>query len=440
MTNSRIVDLPTVYICIEVKNRELDSQVLLAVNLAKKGFRCILGTHDAIFSVLRAKKFKSGIFLDKGTLPISRMKWIKTKCESIVILDQELGPTLENPSEHLKDWPGRIYPGADELIDKYLCVGPKVFEAALDRFNGDFGKVVMTGWPRVDIWNKLGAQVYRKEIAQLQNKYGQFLLFVSDFGVNEDESVFFEGLKSFSQNDERFKKTISTLRRWDKSKHFSKIVIRPHITEDVRFWRKVLGDVHRTEVNKDFNVTPWVLASKGVIHTGSTVAFEAKLAGKDVFYLKEASPRQADNFADLVSDCVISLNHEGQLPIIDPEKETLPSEVHEYVSLSEVSSVDRVIHELISLKSKHEKSIDIISLFISQIRLRTLLRLFGLLRHEINWKLKIAKNPPYSHCVPGGISRKDFAKVMSLNDENFHVKIRPITMNCWEFSKTTQRE
>ena len=149
MSRLRDGKLPTVYICVEIKNRELDSQVLLAKSLANRGYRCILGTHASIFSVLRAKRIKSGIFLDKGTLPASRMSWIKTKCDSIVIMDQELGPTLENPSEHLGDWNSRIYPGADEFIDKYLCVGPKVYNAALHRFKSSNEKVVLTGWPRV---------------------------------------------------------------------------------------------------------------------------------------------------------------------------------------------------------------------------------------------------------------------------------------------------
>jgi surface carbohydrate biosynthesis protein len=433
---SRLKDgkLPTVYICVEIKNRELDSQVLLAKSLANRGFRCILGTHASIFSVLRAKRIKSGIFLDKGTLPASRMSWIKTKCDSIVIMDQELGPTLENPSEHLGYWPGRIYPGADEFIDKYLCVGPKVYDAALHRFKSSKEKVVLTGWPRVDIWRDLGRQIYREEIEYLQNRFGEFLLFVSDFGVNEDEDAYFEGLKSFSQHDESFQRALYALREWDKNLEFSKIVVRPHITEDVRLWRKVLGEVSRIEVNKDFNVTPWVLASIGIIHTGSTVAFEAKLAGKDVFYLEEASPHQSYSFAHLVSDCVISAGHKGRQPILDDSKTIMSSEIHEYVSISEISSINRVIDVLISLKPSFEQRPNVVSLAISQFRFSTFKRLLGLLRHEISWKIKIAKNPPYSHCFPGGISRKDFDKVIFLNDQTVPVKVRAVTLNCWEFS------
>lgn len=121
MTRPKRIPRQTVYICVEIKNRELDSQVLLAANLALEGFRCIIGSHASIFAVLKAKKGKGGIFFDKGTLPSSKMKWIRTKCESIVVMDQELGPPLENPIEHLEGWPSRIYPETDELIDKYLC-------------------------------------------------------------------------------------------------------------------------------------------------------------------------------------------------------------------------------------------------------------------------------------------------------------------------------
>ena len=112
----------------------------------------------------------------------------------------------------------------------------------------------------------------------------------------------------------------------------------------------------------------------------------------------------------------------------------MSSEIQKYVSISEVSSINRVIDVLISLKPSFEQSPNVISLAISQFRFSTFKRLLGLLRHEISWKLKIAKNPPYSHCFPGGISRKDFNKVISLKDQTVPVKVRAITLNCWEFS------
>ena len=424
---------PSIYICVEVKNRELDSQLLLAAELTQRGFRCLLGSHAAIFALLKAKKTKSGIFFDKGTLPRSRMEWIKTKVDSIVVMDQELGPTLENPSSEFASGQSRIYPGVEEFVDKYLCVGPKVYEAALKHFGGDKEKVVMTGWPRIDIWNKLGKEIYKSEIELLTSEYGKFVLFVSDFGVNKDAEVTFEGIKSLSQFDENFQSTLRVLKNWDNSSDFDRIVIRPHITEDVNLWEKLLGQLTKTVVKKEFNVTPWVLASSGIIHTGSTVALEARLAGKSVFYLRENSTRGESSFADLVSNCVIQGDFKGPLTIKEYPNQPLPSEIYRYVFLNEISATSRVIDEFEKLKPKSEPNLAIFSILVSQIYLSSLRRLAGLIKDEIAYKLRIISNPPYSHSFPGGIARKDITKVLTSNKNYNGIRVRRVTINCWEF-------
>ena len=76
---------PTIYICIEQKNREYDEKLLLAAELTLKGYRCYIGTHAAIWALLRVKNEQSGIYFDKGTqLPII-MNWIKTKCKYLYV-------------------------------------------------------------------------------------------------------------------------------------------------------------------------------------------------------------------------------------------------------------------------------------------------------------------------------------------------------------------
>jgi surface carbohydrate biosynthesis protein len=240
-------------------------------------------------------------------------------------------------------WPSRIYPGTEEFIDKYLCVGPKTYRAALIRFSDTPEKVSLTGWPRVDIWRKLGFSIYKEEIELIRKKHGSYLLFVSDFGLNEDENIYIEGLKCVSPTDLNFQKTLKSIRQWDLNPEIPKIVIRPHITEDKRLWKKVLGEASKTEIHKEFNVTPWVLASAGIIHRGSTVALEAKLAGKDVFFLKESSKNERNLFSDLLSDALVHIDFEGAFPKIEESKSSIPSALRDYVLIEEFDAVSRVV-------------------------------------------------------------------------------------------------
>ena len=51
----------TIYICTEIKNREYVSNIFLAMHSALRGYRVYLGTHAAIYALMRKKIKKDGI-------------------------------------------------------------------------------------------------------------------------------------------------------------------------------------------------------------------------------------------------------------------------------------------------------------------------------------------------------------------------------------------
>ena len=58
----------TIYIPIEIKQREYLSNLLIAINAVEKGFKIYIGTKAQIFDLLLNKSKKGGIFLYKGGL------------------------------------------------------------------------------------------------------------------------------------------------------------------------------------------------------------------------------------------------------------------------------------------------------------------------------------------------------------------------------------
>ncbi len=82
----------TIYIPIEIKFRELISQVLLATHAASRGFRVYIGTKAALATIIKEKKQKGGIYFYKGCLPLDDMKFVDRKTDAFVVLDQEIGP------------------------------------------------------------------------------------------------------------------------------------------------------------------------------------------------------------------------------------------------------------------------------------------------------------------------------------------------------------
>jgi surface carbohydrate biosynthesis protein len=422
--------LPTIYICIEVKNRELDSQLLFISYLVKAGYRCVLGSHAAIFAVLKVKNSRGGIFFDKGTLPFEKIKWIKSKCDAYLVLDQELGPTLENPGNHLGNWPSRIYPGTDNLIDRYFCVGPKVYDAALKRFRNNSHVPRMSGWPRVDIWRRNNPNLYSNEVKEIKRKFGNFLFFPSDFGVGEDPNIQFEGLNLLSTNDETFNKVLQIITFLDRNEHFPPLVIRPHISEDERLWKSLLRGSKKTFISKEFSVSPWIAACAGVIHRGSTVALEAYFQNRDIFLLKEFVDNDKMGLAEIVSNFAIASN--GSVDSFSSSNRF--SQIDSYLYLDSQSACEKIVKELSCLDIKGERRLNRSQIFISQLFSKSWLRLIGLILHELRWKIRIDKSPPYTTFFPRGIRKVDVKRIYTIDPDLKKLNISRLTFNCWEFS------
>lgn len=247
----------TIYISIEIKNREYDSQILLAVEAVLRGYRVYLGTHAAIYALLRNKKNKTGIYLDKSTQPSHRMDWIRLRVKNYCILDAELSPMIME-NDLRENFPSRVYQNSEKLIDGFFVVGPTASIIAKEYFKENSSIVKITGWPRIEIWEKYGFLIYEREINRIQKRYGRFLLFASNFGNVRDPKIT-QHLKNadfinvtprstfetFQSQFENFKRAVALIKKWDNDDSFPPIVLRPHPSEPISVWKKELGNLKK---------------------------------------------------------------------------------------------------------------------------------------------------------------------------------------------------
>ena len=437
---------PTVYICIEQKNREYDEKILLAAELGMQNFRCYIGTHAAIWALLRTKKERSGIYFDKGTQLPETMKWIKSVCEYIVIMDVELGPVVKNIDYMFSpflDYPhlSRLYPESEKSIDKYLCIGPKIFDHAIEAFGKDREKVVMTGWPRMDLWEGLGSELYSKDIIKIRRKHGKFLLFASNFTSisdpgREDISDIEWEIKSL--NFDLFSKTISILKIWDKDPNVPKIIIRPHISEDAQIWKIALGKLKKTFIIHKGDITPWLFASEGLIHRGSTTSIQAELGNKNTYYISEVAENGDDDVSQRISRYIVGT---GSSPRFYPSYVNLDADrlksrkiLESVLFFSPSGATQEVVDSLVDLNSvpieKHRAN----KLRVSQFNKKAALRALGLVKHELTWKLSLTRLPSQLHNTPWGLGLLRIKKVMKLKSKYQQLNVRLITFNLWEIS------
>lgn len=289
---------PTIYLPVEIKARELKAKVLLATVAAQHGFRTYLGTKSAINNLIQLKEAKAGIFLYKGGMPAEAIDRFKRKVDFFAVLDEEMGPALRNLDHSYK---GRIYPGTETMVDKLFLIGESHLKA-LQRVRPKLvEKAIVTGWPRVDLWRSEFRHSFSKDIAQIRKKFGNYLLFASDFGINTKKRKDLEKRNLFASQytgdtldyllneiDDTyvdFNEFVKCIRKYDGDLNFPPVIVRPHPSEDINAWKNALNGLRKTRVIFKGEISPWLYASSGLLHRGCTTAVQAYFSGIPSIYI-----------------------------------------------------------------------------------------------------------------------------------------------------------
>lgn len=275
----------TVYVTLEHKEREFVPKIFLSRLLVNSGYRVYLGSSEAI-AVLAAEA-APGIFFHKSTHPSS--PFFRSLGHKFVFLDEEGGITT--PRSSISDFCRWRYKTVNKDRQDMVLFPSQKFLAevkALDNARGV--EMAVTGWPRIDLWRKEFRALYETEVDKLAERYGKFFLLVSSFGAT-DESGFLHLIEKESPTDNF--KSISEHKREGFYNYLTlvkdlapmlekgeSIVIRPHPSESISGWKKLVQDLPNVVVVREGDVSPWIMASAGVLHYGSTSVTQTVLAEK----------------------------------------------------------------------------------------------------------------------------------------------------------------
>ncbi len=170
---------------------------------------------------------------------------------------------------------------------------------------------------------------YDEDVKTLRECYGQFVLintnfsFYNHFRGRDFEVILRQKTKAGKVVDDKQREYYRKVSEHKKTLFYAfaemvvkvhqrfpdiTIVLRPHPSEDHRYWRQVLPQDKKIHVVHEGNVLPWIMAANVMIHNSCTTGIEGYLLEQPIIAYR---PVQAEEFdielPNLLSDQVFTL-------------------------------------------------------------------------------------------------------------------------------------
>ncbi len=279
---------------VETQVREFDAKLLLACVMAERGGEAYIGFQNAIRADIT--RFPRGVFIAKG--------FASRKARFMTILENLGHTAIAWDEEGLVHYPPDLYyerrMSAESLalLKEVLAWGPDYEKLIRDcpYYNGT--PLTQTGNPRIDILRRELRGFFDEDVAQLHDRFGEFILVNSSFGHQNSVIPRKKDEVTAAPEDETPEET-----KWRETLEFRmelyllfkqmvddlagafpdrSIVMRPHPAENIETWRALARRHDNLHVVFEGNVAPWLIASDVLVHNGCTTAIEATLLDRGV--------------------------------------------------------------------------------------------------------------------------------------------------------------
>lgn len=306
-----------VFFEIETINRELDFRLFLASLFNHSGARFYIGRQDVMLDLVRENNH--ALYLGKNIRPIREevdekrsrhYRLLKERGHKLIWLDEEGGVFWGERPEWEQMMIRSLDPTKLDAEDR-VCVWGDLqgeFYQAMNPPCRD--NIETTGHPRFDLYKPKYRAYYAPEARRLREQYGDFLLVNTNFHrantVEGLKKIFSKNMQQFTSGDRYY-----MLDRW---LHINRvltdfvrvltvlsaempelnIVIRPHPSENVDFYRMVFGGVKNVHVVQEGSVGKWLFAARAMMHDGCTTAIEGDMSDLPVINYKPVTDERFD--------------------------------------------------------------------------------------------------------------------------------------------------
>jgi surface carbohydrate biosynthesis protein len=293
------------YLPIEIKSRELDAKLLIALEVISKDYIVIIGT-KAIHKYLEI--LPKGVFFYKdASFPMEdKFKRWQQYGHKIVVHDEE-GIVQSSWNDYLTR---RIKFNTINYVDIFFCWGKKQFDV-IEKYtilNDIKCKLSLTGHSRIDLLRE-GIRNYsltgrkKKNVILINTELGQcnhrngpegWLDILKEHNMIQTEEALTFRLEQREYKKELLNYYIKLIKLVSTEFSDCEIILRPHPTENVSFWREKLSDFNNVIVTNKGPIGKQITQSDIIIHTGCTTGIEAFLQDKPVISFKPLEEKRFD--------------------------------------------------------------------------------------------------------------------------------------------------
>tara|TARA_Y100000389_G_C17451510_1_gene515138 strand:- start:332 stop:1723 length:1392 start_codon:yes stop_codon:yes gene_type:complete len=389
------------YLPIEIYDREFRSKLYLAYKASLEGWTVVLGPKYDVDKL--AEYLPRGVYLGigfhKSSAKISEI--LKRKRHIIFLQDEEGLVRLKNI--FYKQY--RVYSNIIKFADYILCWGKNhknVMRSALNKFTN----IKSIGNSRIDILQSFTKIFFSKNIKDIKNKHGDFVLINGNFGsanhamgqeylLNELESRgWFNNpmKKEYQLKRIEFQKKILN-KMLDMSiaiaKTGTKVIVRPHPSENIEFWKKYTKNFKNIKIIRSGNAIDWMVSAKLIIHNGCTTAVEGLLLGKTIISYRPYKDGKVESLLpNAISNCLKT--EKDVITFIKNFKENKNKKYK--LNQAKKKYIDNHIQNFKSGKDSSDKIIDIMNKFSFKNETSQFDLIKGNIILEMNlFKLKLAR-------------------------------------------------
>ncbi len=283
------------YIPVETAARELDGKLLLALRANARGYKVVLGNRSMMSNVMH--RFEPGVFFTHNFTRKRRrfLRIMRQLGHRIVGVDEEGLVWLDEDSYRHR----RADVEAMGYMDTIFAWGAEHAEVLASVAGQSGPNIVAAGNPRADLLRPPLREIYRPAADKLQEKYGNFILINSNFGIlnfaltqsngdgEKTDAELGKLARTYQFPEEFFKFRYAVYRAFVKllpalSARFPdrQIVIRPHPSENPAAWIEASKGLDNILVKYDAELIPWLMAADAVIHNGCTTALETAILAR----------------------------------------------------------------------------------------------------------------------------------------------------------------